>query len=233
MNGDTRELAPGFAISDEDVVVDVGAGDGGMARFCAPRARETILIDQDAGRLEQALKGLRERGFDRVSGKTGDASKLPLPDASASRIICTEVLEHVDDPDAVMAELVRIGRPGALYLLSAPGAVSEQLQTTIAPPAYFERPNHIRIFEPEAFTALVERAGLVVEQRSTLGFFWTLWWLFFWQAGVEFGAGSHPLLDAWTRTWSELLKSPDAGRIKTVLDGLAPKVNAVVARKPA
>lgn len=233
MNVETRELAPGFPISADDVVVDVGSGDGGMARFCAPRARETILIDQDQERLDRALQGLRERGCDRASGRIGDAARLPLADGSATRIVCTEVLEHVDDPDEVMAELVRIGRPSALYLLSVPGTVSERLQTKIAPPAYFERPNHIRIFEPDEFTALVERAGLVVEGRSTLGFFWTLWWMFFWQAGIDFGAGSHPLLDAWTRTWSELLKTPDAARIKVALDGVAPKVNAIVARKPA
>jgi len=125
------EAAPGFKISADDVVVDVGAGDGGLAGFCALRARETILIDHDRERLDRALQRYRAYGVARARAEVGDAAHVPLPDGYASRVICTEVLEHVDDPDKVMAELVRIGQPGALYLLSAPGTVSEKLQTKI------------------------------------------------------------------------------------------------------
>jgi SAM-dependent methyltransferase len=230
-NNEAQELAPGFRISDDDVVVDVGAGDGGMALFCARAARQTILIDTDAARLEQSVERLKRAGVAGVEGRVADGAQLPLPDAVASRVICTEVLEHVDDPSAVMAELVRIGQPGALYLLSAPGAVSEHLQQGVAAPSYFEKPNHIRIFEPDEFTQLVERAGLVIEQRSVYGFFWAMYWMFFWPAGVELGQ-EHPLLDAWSRTWWELLQTPDGPRVKAKLDAIVPKVNGVVARKP-
>lgn len=233
LNEDAGELAPGFAIFADDVVVDVGAGDGGLAGFCARRARQTVLIDHDEARLEYALGRLRDFGIHRVSGQPGDASKTSLPDAFATRVICTEVLEHVDDPAEVMAELVRIGQPGALYMLSVPGTVSERLQTHVAPQHYFEKPNHIRIFEEDELARLAEAAGLVVEHRCVQGFYWTMWWMFFWQCGIDFGAGSHPLLDSWNRTWTELLKTPDAARVKLALDRLAPKVNAVVARKPA
>lgn len=232
LNRQTQELAPGFAVSEQDVVVDVGAGDGSWAGFCAQWAAETIIVDHDPKSLENAVQRVRAQGSGRVSGKVSDASSLPLPDRVATRVICTEVLEHVDDPAGVMAELVRIGRPGALYLLSVPGAASERLQTNVAAASYFQKPNHIRVFDPDEFTRLVEDAGLVIEQRSSHGFFWSMWWLFFWQAGVEFGEGSHPLLDAWTRTWAEVLASSDAVKIKSALDALAPKVNALVARKP-
>jgi SAM-dependent methyltransferase len=228
---ETRELAGGFPISPDDIVVDVGAGDGGMAYFCARFAAETILVDSDQARLDRAVDRLGPLAA-RVEGRAGDASRLPVADGAVTRVVCTEVLEHVDDPVAVMAELVRIGRPGALYLLSAPGAVSEHLQKGLAPASYFEKPNHIRIFEADDFTRLVEDAGLVIERRSQDGFFWTIWWSFFWQAGIEFGEQSHPLLDAWNRTWSELLKTPEGPRIKKVLDGLAPKNVVLVARKP-
>lgn len=232
-NDAAQELAPGFHISPDDVVIDVGAGDGGMALFCARVARETILSDRDHDRLRRSVDWLKSEGARQVEGMVADASRLPLADGLATRVVCTEVLEHVADPDAVMAELVRVGRPGALYLLSVPGAVSEHLQKPIAPPSYFEPPNHVRIFEPEAFTRLVEDAGLVIEQRSAYGFYWAMWWMFFWPAGIALGQGSHPLLDAWNRTWSELMRTPDGARVKQVLDGLVPKVNAVVARKPA
>jgi SAM-dependent methyltransferase len=232
LNEDLGELAPGFPVSDDDVVVDVGSGDGGMATFCARRARETILIDQDEGRLSGTLERLREGGLERVRGQPGDAGALPLPDALASRVVCTQVLEHVEDPAQAMRELVRIGRPGALYLLTVPHAVSERLQLRIAPPFYFEKPNHVRIFEPDEFTRLVEDAGLVVEGRRTHGFFWALYLVFFWQSGVELAKGSDPVLDAWCRTWAELLRTKDGPRIKAMLDELAPQCDTIVARKP-
>lgn len=230
-NDASGEAAPGFPVSADDVVVDVGSGDGGLATFCARRAQRTVLVDVDAERMERAVEAVRRNGGREVSGHAGDAARLPFPDGFASRVICTEVLEHVDDPAAVMAELFRIGRPGALYLLSVPNAVAERLQQDIAWSIYFEKPNHIRIFDPDAFTRLVEDAGLVIERRCPHGFFWTLYWMFFWKSGVDLGA-SHPLLDAWTRTWQLALASPDGPQIRAKLDALAAHSNALVARKP-
>lgn len=230
MNDATGELAPGFAVSLGDVVVDVGAGDGNMAAFYAPRVRKTVLIDQDDAKLQAAAESLRRLGAKDVETVTADAAHLPIADGAADRVVCTEVLEHVDDPAAVLAELVRIGRPGALYLLSVPGAVSEELQKDVAAPAYFEKPNHIRIFSPEELPRLVEAAGLRVQRQEQHGFYWTMWWMLFWPARVDLGQ-PHPLLELWSRTWAELLKLEGGPKIKAAFDALAPKVNVVIARK--
>jgi SAM-dependent methyltransferase len=232
LNQDTHELAPGFRVGAEDVVVDVGSGDGGMATFCARRAADTILIDQDEARLSRTLENLRGQGLERVRGEPGDAAALPLRDGLATRVVCTQVLEHVDDPDQVMCELARIGRPGALYLLSVPAAASERLQLKLAPPIYFEKPNHVRIFEAEEFARVVQDAGLVIEGRHSHGFFWTIYLAFFWQSGVELAKGSDPVLDAWARTWGELMQTREGPRIKAALDQLAPQCDTIVARKP-
>ena len=138
----------------------------------------------------------------------------------------------MDDPDSFMAELVRIGSPGALYLITVPGAAQEHIQEALAPPSYFQKPNHIRIFETEHFYALIERAGLVIEHRSAYGFFWSMWFAFFWQTEAPLGA-SHPMLDAWAATWSQVLAGKDGLRIKAALDQVLPKAQVVVARKPA
>jgi SAM-dependent methyltransferase len=232
LNGATRELAPGFPISPDDLVVDVGAGGGGWAKFCARTAAQVILVDHDGDRLAEAVACASSEAGGKVTGDVCDATRLSLPANLATRVICTEVLEHVDDPAAVMSELARIGAPGALYLLSVPGAASERLQIGIAPQSYFQKPHHVRIFEPDALDRLAQDAGLAIERRGAHGFFWSMWWLFFWQLGIEFGEGSSPLLDAWTATWGELLQTPDGLRIQTALNDLAPKSYFVVARKP-
>jgi SAM-dependent methyltransferase len=231
-NTAAQELAPGFPVSEVDLVVDVGAGDGGMATFCAQLGARAILVDTDAARVAQAVERVRIEVDGRIEGRVADGAALPVPDGAASRVICTEVLEHVDDPAAVMAELVRIGQPGALYLLSVPGEASERLQQKVAPAHYFEKPNHIRIFQADEFERLVVNAGLTIERRIEYGFYWAMWWTFFWQAGIELGEESHPLLDAWNRTWAELLNCPDGARTKRAFDGLMPKNFVLIARKP-
>ena len=132
-----------------------------------------------------------------------------------------------------MAELVRIGRPGALYLLSVPDVTGERLQQVLAPPSYFARPNHLRIFERDGFAALVERAGLVVERRAYHGFYWAMWWLLFWECDIPLGtAPHHPVLESWARTWGLVLGLPNGLKIKDLFDRFMPRNQSIVARKP-
>jgi SAM-dependent methyltransferase len=49
-----------------------------------------------------------------------DAHVLPLSSSSADSAVCTEVLEHVRDPDAVMSEVARVLKVEGLLLLTTP-----------------------------------------------------------------------------------------------------------------
>lgn len=49
-----------------------------------------------------------------------DLLEIPLPDASLDAIFCTEVLEHVTDPVAVIREFRRLLKPGGMLFLTAP-----------------------------------------------------------------------------------------------------------------
>jgi SAM-dependent methyltransferase len=158
---------------------------------------------------------------------------LPVADETATRIMCTEVLEHVADPRAVLAELVRVGKPGAVYLLTVPDETAERLQVGIAPPSYWERPNHVRVFSRQAFGDLVTDAGLVIDQRLTTGFFWALWWVLFWAAEAEFGEPEPPVLASWSQTWQALIQTRKGDEIRRTLDAFMPKSQVIVARKAA
>ncbi|WP_374404559.1 class I SAM-dependent methyltransferase [Niveibacterium sp.] len=231
-NHETGEMLPGFDAGADDVVLDVGCGDTPLSLFFAGRAAEMIVADLLPENVTKAAVRLRAAGAASVRELATDTNPLPLESASVTRIVATEVLEHVPDPVRFMAELVRVGRPGARYLISVPDAASESLQRTIAAPSYFEPPNHVRVFSRDDFETLIREAGLEIEHRKLYGFYWTMWWCFFWTCKQDLAPPWHPLLDSWTRTWGLLLDTEQGGQIKAVLDSAMPKSQLIVARKP-
>jgi len=239
-NQQTGELWPGFPIGPDDVVADIGCGLGGHAGFCAQQGAKLILVDADAIRLSKAAERVENipnhRAFESY---VSYCNPIPLADATASRIICSEVLEHVEDPGGLLAELVRIGRPGALYLITCPAPESEALQKRVAEPRYFLAPNHVRVIEPAQLTGWVEGAGLEVLSQDKYGFFWSLWLALYWSGDTAlpepgtniFEDQGHPVLDHWLRTWKALLEQPYGAKVKSALDDLLPKSQLVIAQK--
>ncbi len=233
LRGESGELLAGFRILTADVVLDIGCGEGFFAAFCGEQGAEVILADVDASTVKAAEARVRQTKARAVRALVTDGDPLPLEAHTASKIVLTEVLEHVDDPRRFLAEAVRVGRPGALYLISVPDPVHEHLQKQdIAAPAHFEKPNHIRIFEREQFRSLVTEAGLEIETEASSGFYWAMWWIFFWACKQDLAPPWHPLLTAWTSTWNELLNTQQGPHIKKVLDQFMPKSQIIIARKP-
>ena len=228
---DTDEVFRGVHISSDDIVVDVGCGDGGAILFCAERGAEIIAVDIDSEVIAGIASGLANSPAKTYSTHVSDSNPLPLSDAIATRVICSEVLEHVDDPEKVLAELVRIGKPGARYLLTVPDSLQENMQKHVAPDSYFKKPNHIRVIERQQFANMVRDAGLVIEEQAYYGFYWGMWWALFWACGIELGQ-SHPILDNWSTTWKAVLKTRRGLELKRQLDQFMPKSQLIVAHKP-
>lgn len=233
LQNETGELVKGFAIGPEDSVLDIGCGEGGYALFSARQGAEMILADVDAEKLETARQRLQAEAARSVQILVTDANPIPLPDDRVSKVVAMEVLEHVDDPAQFMAELVRVARPGAQFLLTVPDEVIEGVQKHIAPAIYFEKPNHIRVFKRGELEQLAVDAGLIVERSTQYGFYHSVWWSLYWACENQpLTPPWHPLLENWSETWSTLLSLPAGPRIKAALDAVMPKSQVVVARKP-
>lgn len=234
-NEEKGELLDGFPIGAADTVVDVGCGAGCASVFAAACGAAVYAVDIDP----HALATVEERMSGRKPARPfrtllSDANPLPLPDGLATRIVAQEVLEHVDDPRQFLTELARIGKPGALYLLSVPDPAAESVQKKLAPASYWQKPNHLRIFGRDEFTNLVRGAGLRIEKRLWSSFYWSMWWILFWsgQGHLPAGAPGTSVLAYWNKTWAALLKTPNGPRIKQALDEIMPKSQVILARKP-
>lgn len=242
---ESNELFKGFTVSAADSVLDVGCGAGGATLFCANRGAHVVFTDVVAEKIEALRARVAQTPARHAEGFVSDSLPLPVADASMSRVISMEVLEHVEDPAAFLRELTRVGQPGALYLLAVPDPVGENMQKGFAPAYYFERPNHIHVFTREEFGCLVSDAGLEIVSRDSFGFFWTFWMFLYWSlarhSGLKLEGVSHdvvqppypPLLNDWARLWHQVIKMPEAAPMKRALDQLLPKSQVLIARKPA
>lgn len=224
---------PGFEIDANDLVVDVGCGDGLVCGYAARMGADVIGIEVDPiwlERVDAAMRGLPARSWRAI---LSDCDPIPLPDAVASVVVSTEVLEHVADPARVLAELVRIGRTGARYLISVPDPASETVMRVVAPRWYWEPPYHRRVIERATLDRMLREAGLEVEARHAGGFYWSMWWIFRMSLGARpfEPTPDAPLLQHWEKAWAAFLETPDGVRAAAALDRLVPKSQILIARK--
>ena len=132
-----------------------------------PRMR-ALMADQGAGAKVLDL-GVRERpaapgliSFDlfRFPGVqvVGDAHRLPFQDASLDGVMSTALLEHVEQPEAILAEMRRVICPGGFVYVEAPF-----LQ------GYHTDPIDLRRYTRPGLEAKVAEAGFTVVESGVAG----------------------------------------------------------------
>jgi SAM-dependent methyltransferase len=98
-------------------LLDAGSGAGDVARWLATEVGatgEVLALDSSAATIAAAV---RRHDGSNVRYATGDISAIDLPDDSVDGVWCERVLQHVDDADAAIAELIRVTRPGGRICL--------------------------------------------------------------------------------------------------------------------
>ena len=98
-------------------LLDAGSGAGDVARWLAAEvgpAGEVIALDYSAATIAAAL---RRHDGSNVRYRTGDVCAMDLPTDSVDGVWCERVLQHVDDADAAIAELIRVTRAGGRICL--------------------------------------------------------------------------------------------------------------------
>lgn len=112
-------------------VLDVGCGAGHWGRALSrvlPVDARAIGVDREPSWVDVATKRARDAGLgERFSFQAGLADALPFPDDTFDLVTCQTVLIHCPDPAAVVAEMVRVTRPGGLVAVAEPNNVAAPL----------------------------------------------------------------------------------------------------------
>ena len=185
-------------------IVDVGAGTGGFAVSIASQGHRVTVVDPSPDALAAAGWRAAETGVT-LTEVQGEAVDLPAlvgepgtGGAGADRngadlVICHNVLEYVDSPDAALAAIARVLRPGGTVSVLAANTVAAVLQRALAG-KYAEAlamlpgsagssavsssagraPSVARRFTLPELTALIEGAGLRVGDAHGIRIFSSL-----------------------------------------------------------
>lgn len=147
-----------------DSVLDVGCGEGfTLARLQKEKIGESFEgIEYD----ERAIE-LGNKLYPRLTIEKGDIYKLPYKDNSFDLVVCTEVLEHLDNPRKAYKELIRVSKK--YILLSVPNEPFFTIQRM----ARFQNilhlgahPEHIQHWTVFAFTKFVKVRGVKLVTRK-------------------------------------------------------------------
>jgi ubiquinone/menaquinone biosynthesis C-methylase UbiE len=115
-----RPLLERYGLAARARVLDVGCGTGEWSRRVAQLLPEAEVLGVDV--LPESVAWARQRHAavaPRLSFATGDAFALDQRDACFDLVACRHVLQAIPEPQRVIAELVRVARPGGVvHLLS-------------------------------------------------------------------------------------------------------------------
>lgn len=98
----------------DKTLLDVGCGGGILAEEFAELGMQVTGIDPSASSVETARRHADLSGLP-IMYHVSAGERLPFADVSFDYVSCCDVLEHVEDVDAVLAEISRVLKPGGLF----------------------------------------------------------------------------------------------------------------------
>jgi len=105
---------------DADLIIDIGCGDGALTHLLSGvSTAEVIGVEPEVAGVELASSKLSDvNSRARVVAGSGEA--LPIADGTADAVTLCEVIEHLEEPERVLAEAARVLRQDGALLISTP-----------------------------------------------------------------------------------------------------------------
>jgi cyclopropane fatty-acyl-phospholipid synthase-like methyltransferase len=109
-----------FPLDPQDRVINLGCGDGPQAVVYADQAREMVGVDINPDRVRRSEDAARAAGAVGYRAICANVEETGLPAGSFEKAIVIDVIEHVEHPDRLLAEVRRLLVPGGRVLITFP-----------------------------------------------------------------------------------------------------------------
>ena len=230
---DRLGLGPGMRL------LDVGCGAGRHSVEAVRRGAGVVALDLSTADLSTARESVEVYGQADVpapgafSAVRGDARAIPFDDSSFDRIVAAEVLEHIADDGAALAELVRVLRPGGTIAVTVPRWLPERVCWALSRQYHDIPGGHVRIYRGHQLRARLRLAGLEPHGEHHAHALHTPYW---WLRCVYGPQRDDPLpvrLYHRLLVWDMFERPRITRTAERALDPLLGKSLVVYARKPA
>jgi len=179
-----------FPLALNDVVLDLGCGEG---RHCinAYLHENVMAIGVDLSFRDLQITADKFKPFVSADHQGGfylqqvNATHLPFADASIDKIICSEVLEHIENYCAILAEMNRVLKPNGLLAISVPRYWPEKICWWLSDAYHQVQGGHIRIFKAKALKReIIDRGFCFYKRHWAHALHVPYWWLkcLFWKS---------------------------------------------------
>lgn len=206
-----------------DRLLDIGCGFGRHSYEALRRGATVIASDfslPELAEVEATVTAMEDAGELPVASASasvnGDVTRLPFPDDSFDHVIASEILEHIDDDQAALRELVRILRPGGRLAATVPAALPERICWKLSDEYYAPKAEggHVRIYGKDQLAERMGSAGLDVTASHRAHALHSPYWWLRCAVGVTRDVEDHRLTRAYNQflTW-DIMKQPAVTRM--------------------
>ena len=181
-------------LQDQDRILDLGCGEGRHAITAYMLKNvESVGIDLSHHDLQTTQERFGEFYDPDAADKSlvisvANGNHLPFADNTFDKVICSEVLEHIPDYRAVLAEIERVLKPGGIFGVSVPRFFPEWVCWKISDAYHAMEGGHIRIFRADHLKRDIESGSFIhYDKHHAHSLHVPYWWLkcIFWREEGE------------------------------------------------
>lgn len=180
-------------------VLDAGSGGGSLSYLLAQAGAKVEGVEFDEKGVELARENLRsaDRGRNLICNFThGSVYELPFEKNAFDAVVSCEVIEHLQEPERMLAEVARVLKPGGIFVLTTPYRLTEIPQDE----------NHVKEFYPGEVQHMLEKHFRDVGTKETHHLLWRSLYVhsFRWAGNRPLGKWVINALALWFR-WNPFL----------------------------
>jgi SAM-dependent methyltransferase len=208
-----------LGIGPSTSVIDVGCGAGRHAFEAYRRGADVVAFDRAESELRSVdtiLRAMAETGEAPADASAkvvlGDALSLPYADETFDCVIASEILEHVPQDDAAIAELVRVLRVGGTLAVTVPRWLPEQVCWLLSDEYHSNEGGHVRVYRASDLRDKIAGRGMQLTHRHHAHALHSpFWWL---KCAVGVSNSDHPAVAAYHKllVW-DLMHRPKITRM--------------------